>query len=591
MSDQITNSLPWRVNEIDSVRLGSLTLDRDDLKKLPSEDLIGLKEVYARALNSPPGRSLMGEPGSVDKPSFKLEFSDAKGLILSSNGGRVQIASAQEIFTEPSFKDFFTGKTPFIRQWQSVQRHALRRGVGRVGEMSPVQIERAERIQRVFAKAQKERDEAALKKEPKTGLQHFWSKTPERIAKTADVLAVFRNSLTLAATSSSVALETAKRMNMAVGVMGSIGGALAVGGGGFILRDAVQSGAAAYRHGDVEGGVLSAGNCAVGANLAFVGASMMAVNISTVAHSAAATGTALTVLSGAGFIFYSILAIVGLTGVATSGNFRSKMNTILEQEGVSEKDKLYEALSWMRDHTTLSEFEEMEISAKARASGKDPAAELQRELEKKWDQFARRSSEPACQALRDQATPEMMQRLKAGDPKALTEAHAIIAAVSRENFNTLVKNVMLVIISLLGIASFIAGVILAAPLSALLFAIGASFWVMIDARFIHTPTSRFCWYIRNRMYPEWNFDVQGKVCPSKLPTSSITFAPRRGSQSIPSTLTDETFKRSSGLFRRSPGPMLEPSRFSTSSPISKSGAMPPHRFAESSSPSKFSSAS
>jgi hypothetical protein len=234
----------------------------------------------------------------------------------------------------------------------------------------------------------------------------------------------------------------------------------------------------------------------------------------------------------------------------------------------------------MRQNATLSEFEEMEIRAKALAEGKDPQKELERALQKKWDQFDRRASGVSCQLIRERVIPEMLAKLKAGDAQALEEARFLVNEVSKANFKKLVKNVLLVIIAIIGILAFVGALVFSGPFAPILFAIAAGLWILVDSKWAHEKSSDLLWALRNKIWPEWSYELKRRVCPPPPPSnSSITSAPRKDFLPTPSRRTAATSARLRNFYRTYPGLMWEANTFSPFLPISRKRDMRPHRFA------------
>jgi hypothetical protein len=517
------------------MRLGSLQLDRSDLQKLPAEDLIGIKKIYERALNSPAGLDLMGSPGQEAAPSFNVELSHAEGLVLSTSRGRARIASFEEILTEPAGWDLVTGKTPIIRQWEVIQRHALRLRVGQMSEMSPAQRESAAGVQRAFEGAQKEREAAAQASAPGRS-----GRMSEIFAVGCDGVTVLRNSAGALAVRAGTSPATAAKLAAVVTGLGISGGFLIAGCAGFMIRNGIRSIGSAYQRGDVWEGACSVGNVVLGTNLFLVGSAMTSLKIASLVNPTGSVAVhATTLFLGAGFAFYAIMGVAGAVGAAINGRFRSTFNGIVGRQEGSETEKLCEALKWLREQVSISEFEGMEISAKAKRDEKDPEAVLQRTLENKWKAFACRTSEKVAALISERVTPEMLKKLEEGDAGALQDARQIISEVSRENFNRIVANVMWIAIAVLGILGMVAMVVSSGPLSWALFALGGVCWLMLDSTFLNGQLNRICWGVRNAIWPESNFDVQKEVCPPQLTTSSFTSAQSGDLPNTRSIHTDE----------------------------------------------------
>ena len=562
----------WVVKDLHTQTLGSLRLGEEDLSRLPSDDLERLKAVYANALNSPAGRAAL-ERAADSKSTFSFRFSPKSGLFIEAGGVRERIAAPQEILEKGS---------PFLRALHTAHASAERKGLGVPGEG-------LERCGKAFLEADQERRAESLRAAPKSLAERVLKKLPEKIAICNDSLSFVRNTFSAAISDPNtpvILFGGSLKAADAVGRMALGGSVLSMASGGFIMRDSYREGKKAHAHGDAEGGALAGANGYIGANLSFLGAATMTYNVAAMTGStgasAAAAAAGVSAITGSGFALYGAIGIVGAAGAAIAGRFRAKMNEMLERQGLSEAERLHEMLTWMRQNATLSEYEEMEILAKAEAEGKDGEAELKRELQRKWDQFDRRAGGSCCKAIREKATPEFLEKLKKGDPVALEEARLLVNAVSKANFKLLVKNVILVVIAILGILAFIGSLVMSGPLAPVLFAISAVLWLLVDSKRVNEKSSELLWKIRNSIWTESGDRLKGRACSIlPQPNLSTTSAPKRDYLPRRSTPMVEMSARSRSSSLTGPGHRLDPKRFSRSSPTSKRRATLRHRSAAS----------
>jgi len=187
------------------------------------------------------------------------------------------------------------------------------------------------------------------------------------------------------------------------------------------------------------------------------------------AAAAAAAGAMASIIGG--FAMYGAIGIAAGYGLAANHLFRQELNQILDPNG-GDRQKLSDALVWLQQQVRGSDQET--------------------ELHKKWDQFAFRSSEACCRFVRETITPELLERLEAGDREAIHQAESIVQEVKRANGKQLAKHYLLMAISILGIAAFICGSVFATgPFAPLLWAIGAVLWLGIDSHWVHEKWGNF----------------------------------------------------------------------------------------------------
>jgi hypothetical protein len=76
---------------------------------------------------------------------------------------------------------------------------------------------------------------------------------------------------------------------------------------------------------------------------------------------------------------------------------------------------------------------------------------------------------------------------------SLEEKITVINKVVEANYKKKVMHVLLILVSLLGIATFIASMLLAGPVSPILFAVGAALWLVIDSSTIQSAVADKFW--------------------------------------------------------------------------------------------------
>ncbi len=313
----------------------------------------------------------------------------------------------------------------------------------------------------IFRQAHRERVRSEMA--PRT----LYSKLSEANGVTIDVLSAVRNGAaagTLAVDTSVKASAVAAKVLSGVSALAIVGGALGVATGLSIIRNAGLKLANAFQNGDWEGGFDNFTFGLVGLSYGTVSGSMVVSNAAAFAGAAATATAASLSITVAGFALYGLLGIWSGYGLAINHSFRSQLEERLQGEG--DAAHLHATLSWLG----------------SLVGGTWSKAQLN----KKWDQFASRTSEAACRLVRERVTLQFLKRLEANDPAAIQEAKFIVAEVKKANGKQLVKNYLLMAIALLGIAAFICGILLSAsPIAPLLFALGAILWLGFDSSKVH----------------------------------------------------------------------------------------------------------
>ncbi len=309
----------------------------------------------------------------------------------------------------------------------------------------------------IFRQAHRERVRSEMA--PRTLL----SKLSEANCVTIDVLSAVRNSAAAGATvavNGMQASAAAAKVLSGVSALAIAGGALGVAAGLSIIKNAGLKLATTLQNGDWEGGFSHFSLGLVGVSYGTVSGSMVVSNAAALAGAAATAAAASLSITAAGFAMYGIIGIWSGYGLAINHAFRSQLEERLQ--GGDDAAHLHAALSWLGSLIKGTWSKGL--------------------LQKKWDQFATRTSEAACRLVRERVTGEFLKRLEANDPAAIQEAKFIVREVKRANAKQLVKNYLLMAIALFGIAAFVCGLLLAAsPLAPLLFALGAVLWIGFDS--------------------------------------------------------------------------------------------------------------
>jgi hypothetical protein len=354
----------------------------------------------------------------------------------------------------------------------------------------------------IFREAHRERVRREM--EPRT----FYSHLSEANCVAIDVLSTIRNTAAAGTLASGKSAAAAKVLSGVSG-LAIAGGALGVAAGLNIMKSAGVKFANSLKNEDWEGVCDNFTFGLVGAAYGTVSGSMVVSNAAALAGAAATAAAASMSITAAGFAMYGLLGIWSGYGLAINHTFRSQLKDRLKGG-----QDLHATLSW--------------LGSLVRGTWSKGA------LEKKWDQFASRTSEAACRLVREKVTGEFLKRLEAGDPEAIAEAKFIVKEVERENAKQLVKNYLLMTIALFGIAAFICGILLAAsPAAPLLFALGAVLWLGFDSSKAHEKLGDLFFGKSEIPAPNIAPLVRSERWTKRSPISSTTSALKEDSLPIP----------------------------------------------------------
>lgn len=299
------------------------------------------------------------------------------------------------------------------------------------------------------------RERVREKKEPRSLL----SKAIETLYVLIDSVSVSRNGANAGSRSyswmkngeslSKAAPGFSAKMNTAVGYGVGIGGVLGCIAGPKMVYDAASGFAKAHHNDDIEGMKDSSEAVAKGVSYTILSASMVGLEVSTVAAMPLLATVATLIFNIAGFAFYTFVGGSAIRKGLKLHDFENKLN--------AEKtiEKTFNALRKeveMQKNDTLAT------------------------LERKWDRFAAMTSEDCCRVLRD-AT---------GNESNKTQ-EVIVKEVRRALQKQKTKQIILGVIAVLGLAAMISGFFFFAPFVVpVLFAIGGVLWLTIDSSWVQT---------------------------------------------------------------------------------------------------------
>jgi len=288
----------------------------------------------------------------------------------------------------------------------------------------------------------------------------FYSKASETFLFFLNAGSLTRNSMSAGTIWKGA--EAAARIAPALGGLVIAGGVMAFIRGSELTTAALSGLRTAYNRANWEGGVFQSIDTAFSAAYTIAGAGMITAQSATLASAMTAAAAGTMMLTGGVLGLYGGLSIYAGYGLAIHYLFRHNLDKLLESPA-DEAEKIASAMQWILDQV---------------GSGKNEI-----ELNKKWDQFASRTSEACCRYARHRITPDFIEKVKSGDAKALRHAKWIIQEVKRANGKQIAVNWLLMVISVVGLAGIVLGMLFASgPLAPLLFAICAGLWFLIDTR-------------------------------------------------------------------------------------------------------------
>lgn len=267
-----------------------------------------------------------------------------------------------------------------------------------------------------------------------------------------------------------------------------LGTGVAIFGVGARLAHAqMEKGVKAYENKDWEGLGLATVDGSTGAGLSLLGGAVITSSVATLKGAAQVAATAGNILTGAGIPMYGLLLLSHSYSLCTKGAFRSQFNGLVNEK----ENGLVKALNWMRQEITLSDFEVRAILAKTQKP-EDQKKEIERALTKKFEAFQRRVGAEALKMVKEM-DPQLLVNVLTGDEAAIRQAGQIIEKVSEGNFKEIAKEVLLVVISIIGVLAFVASLVFTGGLSHILFAIASGLWLFMDSETLHTWFGDTCW--------------------------------------------------------------------------------------------------
>ncbi len=449
--------------ELDSLNSLSL-LSKRDLKEddLPLGVKERLKEAFSHVLNDP----RVAPHIDVSRP-FDFQIKEGRGFLIRTGLGWRQIVP---------FSSLIRGNSPFTRlyrQIQEVEKIAKRIGGG------PTKREKA--IEAIAQGRFKKRDQKPDK--PPSRLREY-------NACVIDGNSFWRNSTSALVQIPTFPANAATALMKGVAGSSILGGALAFGQGLLITRSAGKDGLRALRYGDWEGGIQAAFTGIDGMAYASVGAAMTITTSASFAQNAALTASAGFATSICGMIMNGGIVALSANGWKITHDFRKELKEILSES--NEPKRLYTALRWIQNQVALSEWEMMEIR-QTTSSPQEALKLMGKRIQKKWDQFERRTNSTCGEFLRKLTNfEELLRGVEAGDAAALQKAEEIVYEVEKANYQERVKYKFF---TLVGIIGFIASLLsllfpLLAPVG---FAIAALLWFTIDSRAVQNVVMKWRW--------------------------------------------------------------------------------------------------
>lgn len=257
----------------------------------------------------------------------------------------------------------------------------------------------------------------------------------EIAACTADGNSAIRNTATSIRSVAVIPIVAAMANGSAV-----LGGALGVPIGLAIVRDSYLKGKEAYQCNDKEGMALSALGVTIGSSFTAVSGLLGAEGIMGLAGATVPYAFA-PAMGGLGIGMYVAIGAQGVYGLVQTRSFAQKLK--------EQKNKF----RWLKE-----------------------------QYKKDKNAFAFRTS-PAC-------AEKMSQFSKY---PTVQQTRELIEEVEKANFKQQVKYAFFILVTLLGIAAFVAFLITTGPIAPALFAIGALGWLCIDSSRLHNFIGEKCW--------------------------------------------------------------------------------------------------
>ena len=238
----------------------------------------------------------------------------------------------------------------------------------------------------------------------------FYSKASETFLFFLNAGSLTRNSMSAGTIWKGA--EAVARVAPALGGLVIAGGAMAFIRGSELAKAGLSGLRTAYDRNNWEGGVFQSTATASGAAYMVAGAGMITAQSASLVSAATAAAAGTMILTGGVFGLYGATSIYAGYALSINHLFRHNLNKLLKSPA-DEAEKVASAMQWIYDQV---------------GSGKSEG-----ELNKKWDQFASRTSEACCRYARHRITPDFIEKIKSGDAKALRHAKWIIQEVKRAN--------------------------------------------------------------------------------------------------------------------------------------------------------------
>lgn len=572
----VNSSLNWDVQRGDILCLGARAFSAEDVARFSSKESEAVRNLCKKVLQSQEGNriaSLAKEENDkqalsekIRPLSFAVGFKEREGLLLFVNGVKHVVATAEEVFS---------GKGAYLEELKQISGFAERREIGtcRKSSVDPIQ-DRA--IQQVFETTKEERKKTAEAPVLLGRVETFFRKKVdailEKIFGATDVVSVGRNA--------SAALAPGD-MN-SFGVMAILGGLfLTVGGFYATVAAAAQLGAAVLQR-NVEKGVLSFVNTVAGVCATLTGVAFLARGIAYFTKE-----VAIGALAGLALPFFVAgMYICGffssLYKIYVAYSFRREIQNILNQEGISQEKRLYEALKYIEQKTTLSKYDYLESAEKA-TQDKNAFDRMKYALHEKWDRFSLRVGaecyEVAGALLEKESSSELLQGILQGDSEKVKEGEKLLRSILDINKEQIFWSAAGAVYNLIGSVALIvwlcvtnvAGVIA----SSVIFAFAGFLSLFIDMEMARNLAKRIFQGIRDNLptaaqaafevivennvkdTPIWvtlekiriKFQEikaenerkrEEESCLTQPPISSTSSEPREGFLPTPSSLTEET---------------------------------------------------
>lgn len=286
----------------------------------------------------------------------------------------------------------------------------------------------------------------------------------EYFSAAADSLSIGRNSLNAISNIFNVVKacpKAAKNMMKGVNASVLVGGVLGVIIGPALVFEAVRDSGKAWERKDLKEGISQAEKAGVGASYGVIGAGMVVGQSAAYASlpatgAVAAAGT--TMFTVGAFAMYSIVLISAIRKIGMNIAFRKELDAQAD---------LSTQVNWLKDQVGSNE-----LGASA-------------EEQNKWHAFVAIVGEKCASFVKDNANKKLTDNEK---------AH-IVKEVRRASNKQFFMQGIRVAIAILGFAAVILGILLTGPFApivvAILFALGAMLWLVMDSSVVNERVGNF----------------------------------------------------------------------------------------------------